>query len=168
MTKFTLREWRPKDANAFYEIARQPQVQKFMSDGFPTTKLAIQNWIDRAVFEDKTKSLTYCIDIGGTAVGTVNTKKGVDVFSPTAFLGYWLNPNLFGKGIITSAVKQIVLETFQTLDVQRIQAEVFAGNTGSMKVLLKNNFQLETIQKNAVFKNNKLIDYYIFALLREN
>lgn len=70
------------------------------------------------------------------------------------------------KGIMTDAVKQICNYVFKYSDILRINAEPFAYNTGSCRVLEKAGFQYEgTLRKNAV-KNGKVIDMKMYSLLR--
>ena len=57
--------------------------------------------------------------------------------------------------------------TFNNFNIIRIEAGVFAFNKSSMRVLEKNNFHLECIKRNAVFKNGKVIDNYIWIKLKE-
>jgi len=56
--------------------------------------------------------------------------------------------------------------TFKHFDVIRIVAGVFDFNKSSMKVLEKNGYYLESIRKNAVIKNGKIIDDYIWVKLK--
>ena len=56
---------------------------------------------------------------------------------------------------------------FTNFDIIRIEAGVFDFNKPSMRVLEKNNFFLEGVRKKAVFKNGKIIDDYIWVLLKD-
>ena len=55
---------------------------------------------------------------------------------------------------------------FKNFNIIRIEAGVFSFNKPSMRVLEKNNFYLECIKKNAVIKNDKIIDDYIWVKLK--
>jgi ribosomal-protein-alanine N-acetyltransferase len=52
-------------------------------------------------------------------------------------------------------------------DIVRIYAEVFEFNRASMKALEKNGFYLESIRKKAAFKNNMIVDDYVWVKLLE-
>ena len=54
-------------------------------------------------------------------------------------LGYWLQEDQWGKGIITKAVGT-ALKVAQETEVSKVVAEVKDGNFGSRRVLEKNNF----------------------------
>ena len=60
------------------------------------------------------------------------------------------------------------IDVFLQQDVYRksIFAEPFAHNTGSRRVLEKNDFLLEGILKNSVYKHGQLYDSCIYALLK--
>lgn len=62
---------------------------------------------------------------------------------------------------------QICKEAFDSLNIIRIYAEPFAYNTGSRKVLEKAGFKLEGVMKNGVFKNGKIHDYCMYAMIKE-
>lgn len=52
-----------------------------------------------------------------------------------------------GKGVMTSAVKKFCKLIFETYDVNKMDAEVFANNWASRKVLEKSGFELEGVHK---------------------
>ena len=55
---------------------------------------------------------------------------------------------------------------WDTFDVERLQAEVFAWNPASAGVLEKNGFMLEGTRRKAIFKDGELIDEWIYTLFR--
>lgn len=85
-----------------------------------------------------------------------------------AELGYWLAGTHWGNGIMTRVVKALCDFAFREWKLVRITAHVFTSNPGSAKVLQKNGFQLEgTLQKH-YRKKGKLIDAWLYALLKES
>jgi ribosomal-protein-alanine N-acetyltransferase len=82
-------------------------------------------------------------------------------------LGYWLAQPYWGRGIISAAAVQICAQAFEELDIIRIFAEPFAYNAASRKVLEKAGFVLEGVMKQAAVKNGQVIDYCMYALLKE-
>ena len=55
---------------------------------------------------------------------------------------------------------------FEAWDIVRIYAEPFAHNAGSRRVLEKAGFALEGVMRSGIWKNGRLRDYCMYALLR--
>lgn len=89
-----------------------------------------------------------------------------DIHRISAELGYWIGEPYWGKGIGTNAIKQITHYGFEELKLERIYAGVFAFNQASCKALEKNGYELEGIFKNAIIKNNVIIDECRYAKLK--
>lgn len=84
-----------------------------------------------------------------------------------AFLGYALDQEFQGQGLMSEAVALMVKFSFEKLKLHRIQANTLIDNIGSQKVLTKNNFQKEGHAKAYLEINGKWQDHYMFALLNE-
>jgi [ribosomal protein S5]-alanine N-acetyltransferase len=65
------------------------------------------------------------------------------------------------------AIRRIVKYGFETFDIVRIFARPFSSNHGSQKVLEKAGFELEARLKNALYKNNELLDEMIYVKFRK-
>ena len=68
---------------------------------------------------------------------------------------------------MTRAVERMCREAFARWDIVRIYAEPFAYNTGSRRVLEKAGFVLEGIMRRGACKNGRILDYCMYALLRD-
>jgi RimJ/RimL family protein N-acetyltransferase len=88
-----------------------------------------------------------------------------DISRRSVEIGYLVGEMFWGKGIATEAVKRLLQFIEQKLDMVRVFAHVFEHNTASMKVLRKNGFYLESIQRKAVVKNNQVMDDYVWVKL---
>ena len=107
------------------------------------------------------------IEAGGEAVGSIGVFRKDNVYRKSAELGYWLAEPFWGRGIMTRAVEQICAIAFDTLGVVRIFAEPFAENTKSRRVLEKAGFHLEGTMRRSVYKEGRVMDSCMYALLRE-
>ena len=90
-------------------------------------------------------------------------EKKSDVFCKDAEIGYFLSSDKWSKGIMTKAVSEITKIAFDKLDIIRITGIVYKPNIASQRVLEKNDFVLEGIKKNAVFKNGNIYDMFIYG-----
>ena len=99
-------------------------------------------------------------------VGEIGIDIKEDVFRLSAEMVYFIAEPFWGNGIASKAIKLMVDYAFINFNIIRIEAGVFAFNKASMRVLEKNDFHLESIRRNAVLKNGKIIDDYIWVILK--
>lgn len=85
-----------------------------------------------------------------------------------ASLGYDLRPDFWNKGYIKEAISAIVEFGFNGLGLNRIEAEVMAGNAASEKVLIKTGFQKEGVQRQCMYWHDKYYDLTKFSILRSD
>lgn len=106
------------------------------------------------------------IVVDGQARGQRGPHPGHGCLPPVGELGYWLGRALWGRGIMTKAVEEMCRTGFEAWDIVRIYAEPFAHNAGSRRVLEKAGFALEGVMRSGIWKNGRLRDYCMYALLR--
>lgn len=163
---FTLEKWSKALAPSLAESANDERIPRFLRNTFPhpyTEECAV--FFISAVEKMRDKGLFYAIVSEGRAIGGIDLTLQEDVHCRQAELGYWLNPNFWGKGIMTEAVGRICAEAFEKLPVNRIQAQVFGENAASCRVLEKCGFQREGVLRQSIFKNGIFYDERIYGLL---
>ena len=163
---YYIRSWDFADKPALLEYANNRAIWLNVRDRFPHPYLEehADGWLEH-VFEDN-DSLQFAISHETKAIGAIGLEFLADVECKSANLGYWLAESYWGKGIATQAVKVCTSYAFQQSDIIRISAEVFSWNPGSIRVLEKAGFEKEGTLKQSVFKDGKILDKEIFALLR--
>jgi ribosomal-protein-alanine N-acetyltransferase len=166
--EFTLRPWRTDDAESVAALADNAKIAANLRDGFPHpyTSDNARAFIAACLGADETSKLFYAIDIGGAAAGSIGVFGKDDVYRKTAELGYWLGEPFWGGGVMTRAVYLICRIAFSKLDIVRIEAEPYAWNAASRRVLEKTGFELEGVLEKNVFKNGALGDSCVYALIR--
>jgi len=166
MMPFKLRPWTPDDLESVYQNANNPNITRFMSDGFPNTP---EKWKSFIEFAGTNSSILYrAIDIDGKAVGGIGISPNNDIHRKNAELGYWLGETYWGKGIITDAIREIIQLGFAKFDIDRIYARPFETNFASHRVMEKCGFTLEAKLGKAVIKDGELFDEWIYAIRRKN
>ena len=81
-------------------------------------------------------------------------------------LGYWLDENFWGRGIMTEAVKRICKVAFMKFDIVRIFAITFEKNIASKRVLENAGFTYEGTMRDGIFKNDEIQSYCMYSILR--
>lgn len=164
--KFTLRPWHINDLESLVENANNPNIAKFMTNGFPHPYTIENGKAFIAMAKKDVPVHIFAIDVDGKAVGGIGVHLQTDIMCKNAELGYWLGEKYWGKGIVSKAILQVIDFAFKTYDIKRIYARPFGNNTASQHVLEKCGFKLEArIEKN-IFKNGEYLDELIYAFRR--
>lgn len=166
--KYKLRPWNISDLESLVKYANNWNISKNMTDKFPFPYSEVDG---KAFIEFATKNnpiQIFAIDIDGQAVGGIGIHPQDDIQRKNAELGYWIAEPFWGKGIISSAIKQAIDFGFTTFEINRIFARPFGTNTASQRVLEKNNFILEGRFEKVLLKHNEYLDELIYAVRREN
>ena len=82
-----------------------------------------------------------------------------------AELGYWIGLPYWGQGFATEAASAVMAYGFEPLQLHRIHASHFAGNTASQRVLEKIGMRHEGHSREHVRKWNRFIDVENYGLL---
>ena len=69
---------------------------------------------------------------------------------------------------MSEAVQEFTRWAFKAFDLQRIFAQPFADNAGSVRVLEKAGFICEGRMRANVFKDGKVLDSFIYARVRDD
>ncbi len=85
-----------------------------------------------------------------------------------ANIGYDLMPEYWCKGIMSEALEAIIDYGFTILEVNRIEAEVMAGNIASEKLLTKIGFTNEGVLRQWLLWNEQYYDMSMFSLLKRD
>ena len=166
----TIREWRLKDKYDLSAMLNNKNILNNLRDGlpYPYTINDAEEYITTMLSADKTKTFAFAIVVNDVVVGSIGVFRCDNIHSRTAEMGYYMGEPYWGKGLGTSAVKQICKYVFENTDIIRIFAEPFAHNTASCRVLEKAGFQLEGILHSNAVKNGNVIDMKMYALIKDN
>lgn len=84
----------------------------------------------------------------------------------SARLGYCLDDSAWGQGFATEAAGAVLQWAFDTLDLNRVQAEVDTRNTASSRVLEKLGFVREGMLREDCIVEGEISDSFVYGLLR--
>ena len=164
-----IRQWRIEDKKALAENLNNPRVQDMLRDGLPCpyTERDAEDYIRAMLSADPEQVFAFAVTVDGEVIGSVGVFRKDNIHRRTAELGYYIGEAYWGRGYMTSAVKQVCRLVFARSDIVRIFAEPFAHNAASCRVLEKAGFVCEgTMRSNAV-KNGRIVDMKLYALVRE-
>jgi [ribosomal protein S5]-alanine N-acetyltransferase len=160
-----IRPWKEQDIAELARVANNKKLWDNLRDRLPhpyTENDAVE-WIR---MQSNIHPITnFCIEVEGRVAGSIGIMPKEDIHRISAEIGYFLDEDLWGKGIATEAVKQLLDYIEEHFDFVRIFAGIFEPNKASMRVLEKNGFHLESVQKKAVIKNGIILNEYIWVKL---
>ncbi len=161
-----IRSWRPDDATSLARHANNRKIWLNVRDHFPHpyTLAHAETWIGRE--REAMPETQFALEVDGEAAGGVGVFLQQDVARRSAELGYWLGEAHWGRGIMTDVVRRFTVQAFETYDLLRIYALVFEWNPGSCRVLERSGFVLEGRLRQAVVKDGRVLDQFLYAALR--
>jgi [ribosomal protein S5]-alanine N-acetyltransferase len=86
----------------------------------------------------------------------------------SARLTYCLHDTAWGHGYATEAARALLRWSFDTLNLNRIQAETDTRNVASARVLEKLGFEREGILRQDCIVNGEVSDSFVFGLIRQD
>ncbi|MFQ5957985.1 MAG: GNAT family N-acetyltransferase [Alphaproteobacteria bacterium] len=95
--------------------------------------------------------------IGGARIGITGAGE--------ASLGYAFDPDHWGQGCATEAVRRLVALGFEHFGLHRISAVCDPGNTGSIRVLEKAGMRREGLLRQNLLVRGKWRDSYLYAVV---
>ena len=165
---FALRPWRATDLQSLVRHANDEQVSRGLSHRFPFpyTQADGEEFLAGRIvaLEDP----VFALVIDGEACGGIGAHAGQGERAQAAELGYWLGRSHWGQGVMSRAVGLFTPWVMRELQLYRLQATVLDFNVGSARVLQKNGFDEEGVQRAAVFKRGVLHDLRLFAQVRRS
>jgi len=84
----------------------------------------------------------------------------------SASMGYCLNEAAWGHGYATEAARALLQWAFDTLDLNRVQAETDTRNAASARVLEKLGFVREGTLREDCIVNGEVSDSWVYGLIR--
>lgn len=164
----SIRKWNIKDAVNLAEMLNNKKILDNLRDGlpYPYTVKDAEEFITAMLSVDQEKTFAFAITFDDKVIGSIGVFRCENIHFRTAEMGYYIGEPYWGKGIMTSAVKQTCQYIFEHTDIIRIFAEPFSKNAASCRVLEKAGFQFEGLLRNNAIKNGKVLDMKMYSLIR--
>lgn len=164
-----IRHWKMEDATDLAAALNNKNIQDNLRDGlpYPYTKNDAINFIKAMLEADKNNTFAFAITVENKVVGSIGVFRKDNIHTLTAEMGYYIAESFWGKGLGTSAVRQMSNYIFNNTNIIRIFAEPFAYNIASCRILEKAGFVYEgTLRKNAV-KNGVVLDMKMYSIISD-
>jgi ribosomal-protein-alanine N-acetyltransferase len=175
-----LRPFRVRDATAWSELRIRNEKWLAPWEGRPELQQPA-TWAERhstAVFAAMLRamrkdaragrSLPLAVTYDGRLAGQVTTNGIVRGAFDSAFVGYWVDGALAGRGVLPTALAMVVDHCFGPVGLHRVEANIRPENVASRRVVDKLGFRSEGLHQRYLFIDGAWRDHLCFAVTRED
>lgn len=169
--EIVLRSWREDDVEIALNVVlrNREHLQPFMHWMTPNYSIeSSKKFLTDAIANRREKkNLGLGIFRGDELIGSIGFVE-FDWTSRRTEIGYWIDKAEEGKGIVSRACRLLISYAFEDLGMNRIEIRCSAENRRSAAVPERLGFTKEGVLRQAEFRNGKLHDFNIYALLAED
>jgi ribosomal-protein-serine acetyltransferase len=99
----------------------------------------------------------------GAIVGSVGAR--IDAYAGTAELGYWVDADAEGHGLVRRGLERVIRHLLDDLKVRRIEIRTSTHNTRSRALSERLGFSLEGVVREAIQVGDNIHDVALYSLL---
>lgn len=158
------------DLDFVYQHFSDPRVAEFLLDEPPISNIAQAQEIIEFYQHPERKTWNrwgISLKTTGQLIGTCGFHKW-NKRDLHAEIGYDLNPDFWGKGIMTEALRAAIQNGFKRMGLNRIAAIVYPQNQRSLQLLHNLGFQTEGLLRDYHYSNGIFYDHYILSLIKRD
>ena len=82
-------------------------------------------------------------------------------------IGYWIDKEEEGKGIVSAACRVLIEYAFDELGMNRVEVRCSSKNERSAAIPERFGFKMEGVLRQSEFRDGRLHDFFIFGLLAD-
>lgn len=166
--RLLLRRMTMKDAQDIFEYSRDPEVakhvlwsaQKHISEAKEYVRYMTKRYRD-----DLPSSWGIIDKESGKLIGTIGYMS-LSEENASVEVGYSLARWLWGKGLMTEALRAVIDYTFDAMDINRIEAQHELLNPSSGRVMEKCGMTKEGVLRQRLYNKGKFVDVALYSILR--
>lgn len=147
----------------------QPWIAKKPNSYYSLEKQTIRLYLQAKDFREQKSARFYLFKKSNSQkiIGNIGLTNIIRGAFWSCHLGYQIEEQEQGKGLMTEALREIVRYAFEDLQLHRIEANVMPRNIASIRVVKKVGFENEGLAKKYLKINKIWEDHYRFVLLNE-
>jgi len=166
--KIYLRPLEAEDASFLCQGENDPEIREAMFFALPVNLINEQQKIEQFSKSKDAIVLTIMDRHTDTPVGQTAFFRIDYISRATVFYIAILKKDYWSHGFGTEATQLMVDYAFQTLNFHRIQLHVCAENIPAIKVYSRIGFIREGVLRQAMFRNNNYIDFWVMGMLKQD
>lgn len=171
---------RARDTRGWVEVRRRNERHLARWEGRPPAQPPA-SWHERnspAVFatmlrQQKSEAkagrlLPFFVHLDGRLCGAVTVGAVTRGAFDSAYVGYWVDERVAGRGVTTLALGLVIDHCFDAVGLHRIEANVRPENAASRRVVEKLGFVSEGLHRRYLFIDEDWRDHLTYAVLAED
>lgn len=166
--RFLLRNMKPEDAAEMFVFMANRETMKFITphpvESIEEVEADIKSSMEKYQLE---KEIPWVIVDRNTdeVIGSFRFHK-LNFWHKKAEMGVVIRKEDQNSGVMTEVLEKMLAFGFDTLGLNRIVGDIFAGNKGSEKLLMKYGFQKEGQLRQTDFDGSRYHDTVVYSLLK--
>lgn len=114
------------------------------------------------------RSLPFALTVDGAFSGQVTIGGIARGSLLSAYIGYWIDQRVAGRGIMPTAVAMATDHCFREVGLHRVEINIRPENTASLRVVEKLGFRAEGLRERYLHIDGDWRDHLTFALCAED
>jgi ribosomal-protein-alanine N-acetyltransferase len=166
--RLTLRPFTPDDTDAIFAVLGNPRVMRYWDSPPWKERAQAERFIANSAREQQEGTgARFAVEraADGVLIGQCSFFRWNPSFR-SAGIGYCLDDAAWGQGFGTEAVGAVLRWAFDTLDLNRVQAELDTRNPASARLLEKLGFVREGTLREDCIVDGEVSDSWVYGLLR--
>lgn len=166
--RLILRRFNNDDLYDFYEMAKNPEVG--YNAGWKPHESIEESQRILNIFSQSEEIYAVVLKENNKAIGSLGIHP--DSLRPKILdvkcIGYVMNSDYWGKGLMTEAVKEVIRYLFEEMGMELLSVAHFVDNYRSKRVIEKCGFKYEgTLRKRIIRFDGSLLDECVYSLTYE-
>ena len=167
--RLTLRPARMGDAQDMYEYSRDPEVARHVLWEAHRSIHQTRGYLRYIIRQYRLgQPGTFVIELTAErrVIGTIGLM-WIQAENRSAEIGYSLSRAYWNRGLMSEAVLAVLHYCFDTLRLNRVEAQHELDNPASGAVMRKMNMHQEGVLRQRVYNKGRYVDVALYAILRE-
>ncbi|NLG24965.1 MAG: GNAT family N-acetyltransferase [Clostridiales bacterium] len=168
--RLTLRRLSLRDANDLFSYCRDPEVARHVlweAHRTPADSRAYVKYMLRKYRAGEPASWGIELKESGRIVGTIGYMWH-QAENRSAEVGYSLAREHWNKGLMTEALAAVIAYSFESLGLNRVEAQHEMSNPASGSVMRKVGMVQEGLLRERLYNKGRYVDVALYAILRSD
>ena len=168
--RLQLRPLQTADASALFAIFSDPQVMQYWNTPPWSSAAVVQDFIraEQEAMHDGQRLTLAIVDRESAELIGKCLLFNYQPESRRAEIGFGIASSAWGKGYVQEAAGELLRHAFETLGLNRVEAEIDPTNSASGRALERLGFSLEGLLRQRWIIDEQVSDSALYGLLRED
>ncbi|WP_368505087.1 GNAT family N-acetyltransferase [Alkalihalophilus sp. As8PL] len=162
-----LRTIKKEDLDSLYEAVQDEEIRYMTGTRSVFSMEQLYEYYQRIMHDETRYDFSICLIDTDELIGDLAIMEIDEENNKAAFRMALHHPNHFNKGYGTEALQLALQFAFDTLNLNRLQLEVFSHNVRGIKAYEKAGFKTEGVIRESLYINNLYSDEIIMGMLKK-